>query len=49
MALSTLAGELSAAVLPVLLGTGVRWAKHAKRDWTTYVAERREDRAESEH
>ncbi|WP_159928352.1 hypothetical protein [Rhodococcus sp. WAY2] len=50
-ALITLAGELPAAVLADLLGlhsaTGVRWAKRARRDWTAYLAERREDASAS--
>jgi len=44
-ALIRLASELPAAVLADLLGvdiaTATRWAKYAKRDWHTYIAERR--------
>ncbi|WP_328399852.1 hypothetical protein [Nocardia sp. NBC_00403] len=44
-ALLTLATELPAAVLADLLGlhpgTAVRWVRIAKRDWHTYLAERR--------
>jgi hypothetical protein len=40
-----MATDLLAPVLADLLGlhiaTGVRWAKYAKRDWETYLADRR--------
>jgi hypothetical protein len=45
-ALIVLASELPAAVLADLLGidiaTATRWAGYAKRDWQTYLADRRE-------
>jgi hypothetical protein len=45
-ALIVLASELPAAVLSDLLGidiaTATRWAGYAKRDWQTYLANRRE-------
>ncbi|WP_245400227.1 hypothetical protein [Nocardia albiluteola] len=46
-AMITLAADLPAAVLADLLGlhpvTAVRWARAAKRDWHSYLAERRTD------
>ncbi len=46
-ALATLAADLPAAVLADLLGlhprTAVRWVRIAKRDWHTYLAQRRAD------
>jgi hypothetical protein len=45
-ALVSLAADLPAPILADLLGlhiaTAVRWAKYAKRDWHSFVAERRE-------
>jgi hypothetical protein len=44
-ALISLAADLPAPVLAGLLGlhvqTGVRWTKYAKRDWESYLADRR--------
>ncbi|HEV8554779.1 MAG TPA: hypothetical protein VGR06_00075 [Actinophytocola sp.] len=44
-ALIGMAADLRAPVLADLLGlhiaTGVRWAKYAKRDWESYLADRR--------
>ena len=43
-ALAAWASDLPLAVLASLLGvhiqTGVNWASHTRRDWTTYLAER---------
>jgi len=44
-ALISLAGDLPAPVPADLLGlsitTGVRWTRYAKRDWESYLADRR--------